>query len=682
MGVVEPRYISEATVLPFAQEVDVARAGENTAAESAPKLDLEAVKSQIELIASRDLARQAIRKLDLLGNPEFNSPEASLSPIGRLLMFIGVRSDLRNAPPEDRVLAAYYDRLQVDLVANARLLRVKFSASNPDFAAKAANVIAELYLQMRGRPRRNDVGRDGERLADSLEALKRKAAEAEHKVEIFRAQSGPLIGDNKLPMTEQRLSALTKQLATARKIQADSRAKANLIMELLRQGRDSAIPDVVGDAPIRRVALQSSALHDQFVLDSQTYLPRHPRMQELRAQIAYFNNALRTQAERVARGLENESRAAGASVEALTASLNSQQREVAALNAQQMELRALERDAAGARDQLDSFRLAHGEALTKESSDAAPVGAALVARAVPAQLPSFPKDIPALVVSAFGGFLLSFGAIVAHEVFHGSSPPRRDRGVDRRVEAIDVLLDRAAATPQPPADSRPAATPIAATAAASTEADAREIGERQGLAALAARIEQLKRETRGVSALVCGLDRAAASAAAAIEISRILASANRAILVDVEDEGPGFGGLIAEQDGFGVADVLAGRKSPAEAVHHDLGSSLSILPAGRRRENEKIDRERLDAVLEALIGAYDIVVINGPPLADGDRSLDFARWTDAIVLVASSGVTGQVTLTAIDKLVDAGAMNVQVLTADDGAKSAANSPAHEKTSVF
>jgi len=659
VGFLERRYTSEAIVRPIIQPEGLTRVGKDTAPEQAADLDPADLASQVQLITSRDLAQQAILKLDMFSNPEFNPPSAGILPIDRLLIMLGVESDLRKAPPEDRVLRAYYDRLQVNRVPSKRALDIAFSASNPDFAAKAANVIAELYLSLRGQVRNNVAALQGEPITDPAEALESKVAELDNKIKTLRAQSGPWIGGEKGRLPEQRLSELTKQLAAARKTLADTQAKANLIEERIHQGRYSAIPAIAGNEPIRRIASKSAALHDQLALDSQTYLPRYPRMQELRVQVADVDNALRAEAERVARGLESQSRTAGGRVEALTASLNSQSKTSEASNA----LRALERDAAAARDELDRVRAKHGEALTDGSDNSALIEASFVSRAVPAQLPSFTKDIPTLLVSAFGGLLLSFGAVVGRELFHGSSLAHRDRGGDRRPEAVDAVLDRDYAMLPAALDRSPAAMPIAATAAGSIEARALDRREPLGLLALAVRIEQLKPQMRGAAVLVCGLDGAAASGAAAVEISRVLARNSRTILVDARDEVAGFADSIGDQDFVGAADQPAGPKSPVEAVHRDPGVQRS----DRSHESAKIDPRRFDAEIDALVATRDYVVLNGPTLASSDSAFDLASWVDMIVLVATRGASSSEILTVIDRLVDAGCMNVQLLTADDDA---------------
>ncbi len=112
-------------------------------------LDAGAATSQAQLIASRDLARRAIKDLGLDDNPEFDPLTRGLGPGFRALIFLGILRDPARKSPEDRVLEAYQDRLQVRAAGGGNLVTIAFQSEDRELAANAANRIAELYLEMR-----------------------------------------------------------------------------------------------------------------------------------------------------------------------------------------------------------------------------------------------------------------------------------------------------------------------------------------------------------------------------------------------------------------------------------------------------------------------------------------------------------------------------------------------------
>jgi capsular polysaccharide biosynthesis protein len=104
---------------------------------------------QAQLITSRDLARRAIKDLRIEDNPEFDPATQSFGPVSRALIFFGMLRDPARKSAEDRILEAYLDRLHVGTPGRGSLVTIAFQSEDRELAAKAANRIAELYLDMR-----------------------------------------------------------------------------------------------------------------------------------------------------------------------------------------------------------------------------------------------------------------------------------------------------------------------------------------------------------------------------------------------------------------------------------------------------------------------------------------------------------------------------------------------------
>ena len=85
---------------------------------------------------------------------------------------------------------------------------------------------------------------------------------------------------------------------------------------------------------------------------STTLLDQHPRIKELKAQIAEVEREMRSEGERLARQLDNDAKVAGDRLETLTASLDTVKKLASQSNTQDVQLRALERDAKTERDLL------------------------------------------------------------------------------------------------------------------------------------------------------------------------------------------------------------------------------------------------------------------------------------------------------------------------------------------
>src|SRR6202171_6541535 len=145
VNLVPPRYKSEARILIDGREnVFLRPNGERDDQRNA--VDPEAVTSQVQLLLSRDLAREIIKKNKLADRPAFDPVLQGLSPVKSLLALFGIGRDPFSLTPEERVLDAYFDRLTAYAVDKSRVVVIEFQSRDPDLAAKVANSIAENYL--------------------------------------------------------------------------------------------------------------------------------------------------------------------------------------------------------------------------------------------------------------------------------------------------------------------------------------------------------------------------------------------------------------------------------------------------------------------------------------------------------------------------------------------------------
>ncbi len=153
----------------------------------------------------------------------------------------------------------------------------------------------------------------GKWLSGELEKLRNKVSEAEGKVEDYRAKSNLFVGSNNTSLANQQLTELSSQVSAARAQKADAEARARLIRDALAQRPVRWNPsDIANSELIRRLSEQRVTLRGQLAEQSSTLLPQHPRIKEMKAQIADLDQQIRAEGERLARSLENEAKVAGA----------------------------------------------------------------------------------------------------------------------------------------------------------------------------------------------------------------------------------------------------------------------------------------------------------------------------------------------------------------------------------
>jgi succinoglycan biosynthesis transport protein ExoP len=216
VNLVTPRYKSEARILIDGRENIFLRPnGERNDERTAP-LDPEAVTSQVQLLLSRDLAREIIKKNKLAERPEFDPVLQGLSPLKSLLALFGIGRDPFSLTPEERVLDAYFDRYTAYAVDKSRVIVIEFQSLDPDLAARVANSIAEGYLVLQQDARQQQAKSASQWLSGEIDNLRKKVADAEARVEDFRSKSSLFVGTNNTTLSNQQMGELNTQLNNAR----------------------------------------------------------------------------------------------------------------------------------------------------------------------------------------------------------------------------------------------------------------------------------------------------------------------------------------------------------------------------------------------------------------------------------------------------------------------------------
>jgi hypothetical protein len=297
----------------------------------------------------------------------------------------------------------------------------------------------------------------GQWLSGEIDNLRKKVADADAKVEAFRARSNLLLGPNNTTLSVQQLGDLNTQLAAARAQKADAEAKAKLIRDMLKSGEPIESSEVLNSELIRRLSEQRVTLRAQLAEQSSSLLGNHPRIKELRAQISDLDLQIRKEAETLARSLENDAKLADARVAAQLVTFNQLKKQAESSNEDDVQLRALERDAKSQRDLLESYLAKYRDASARGTLDSALPDARIISRATPSSVPTYPKKLPTIVIASLATFMLMCGLVVTRAllVTPGARPIEKspekpvEKPLDRaHREEIAADAERAVARPR------------------------------------------------------------------------------------------------------------------------------------------------------------------------------------------------------------------------------------------
>ena len=534
------------------------------------------------LILSTDIAGAAIARLSLDANPEFRGEAAS----------------------DAGVVDAFLSRLTIARSQRSRTVAITFVSRDPELAARGANTVAELAMQSVNEARARAARAQQARLAEKIADAEGRAADADAKVEAFRAQSasqpegGPAAGAD--------MSAdLNAKLSGARAAEAAASGKADMLRRLERDGRLADAPASVADDALRRLLDQRAALRGEIAEASKTLLPLHPRMKDLASQLAGLDAAVRDSADRTARADEAEARQAGAEADRLEATL-AERAKAAAAPAAAASLQSLEAKAKAAHDAREARAAAEAD------------GARILARAEPPKAPIFPKAGPTLLAGGSAGLILSaLAAAGAALVVRGRKSSLPSAPVE--PETLKVAPPPTVAeldSAQAPAPPLRAAPPPGALDAA---------------AGLVETLRRMKAKDNLV-VLVAG-DRTGQALAIALEAARSFAAERDAVFVDLGETQDWLADILYreapdEPAVVGLSDLIAGRAGYGAVIQRDLSSSLDVVLPGASGGGGRVEE-----ALTAFAAAYPAVVLHA-----SNWRVAWARaaaaFADLVVIVA------------------------------------------------
>ncbi|TQN60911.1 chain-length determining protein [Agrobacterium tumefaciens] len=647
-SMMSPAYKGEARVLIESRAASFG-ASQQSNAPAEPVLDELTVSSQVQILQSVDLIKQVAKDMKLYELEEFD-PEAHPSFISGLLVAIGIKKDPLQVPPEERILTAFREKLQVYQVESSRVITVEFSSEDPKLAATIPNEMMKAYIALQSGAKLDTSTEAARWLEPEIANLREKVRDADRKVADYRASSDLLSAGQGETLATRQLSDISTELGRIRGERANAEARAEGVRNALASGRPlDTFPDVVGSPTIQRLKENETAIRSQISDLSSSLLGGHPRIRALRNQLDGIQAQIQEETRKVLASLENEANVSRLRERQLVQQLNVLKTESVRAGEQQVGLNDLEREASAQRQLLETYLARYREATSRAGSvDSTPADARVISAAVEPREPYFPKTGAITIVVTLAAFLLSCIVVMLVELFTGralkpvgknhvpplSDPPSPTRAPAEKDETTDVPEQPLSAPHeevQPAVRVMPAAAsqpiieeerpiPVAAVAAppalpaeepaaavpdlSEDETDAEGDFSIDAVAGFLA-----TRLAKPVAAVVSPAGDSGSTTT--VMLARALSEMGRSVvLVDMTASACPTR-LMAPEAGLpGVMDLLAGAAAFGETIHGDRLSDAHIVPRGNAQPREAMRAiDRLTMILSALSDAYDTVLV-------------------------------------------------------------------------
>ena len=603
------------------------------------------VDSQVALIQSPATLHGVVTQLDLGHNPLFARQEARAAGLGA------------TALEQGRAEAALSHMLQVSRVGATLVVEVRLRTPDPVLSAELANAVTQAYMAQQLQAISDTTAQASNWLQSRSGELRGQALAADLAVQQYKAKKNIVdvtTGAGTGLMDEQQLGELNVELANARARVAAAQARETQAQTNTAGGQNNFMQTDTVPNPVLAGLQQQYLDAVRLQADLTARLgPGHATVALQSKVVAELQQNIQSEMAGQSASYRADYAAAMADQTSIQTQLTNEIAAEAQTNMQLSELRSLQSSADAYREIYQNFLQRFTQAMQDQSY---PIPNARVAAAA---LPPLNRSYPSGKITLAMGLLLGLAlgmmiAMVRDSLDVSVRTVAQLRGATGLEYLGAVAESRALACHQNwhwnPAlraggqsDRKRMRVPAAFLEAAMNPAS------RIADAVQSVRIAASRQSARGRDVRIIGCVSAAAnegcSTFAANLAFALAADGQRTVLVDWDTRSPWLTKMLLPEPHTGLQELIAGKALLAEICERDTQTRLSFIGQSTgAAAGVQPGPAKIQSLLAELRNAYDVVVLDLPPMQAGNTAVQLSEWVDGFVLITRWGATPQAVL--------------------------------------
>ena len=606
-----------------------------------PLIDDYDTLGQIYVISSESILLPVVKALSLTTDPEFVGGQGTESLGSRIRGLIrtaaravGVQEEVRQeVPTQVNLEKAAVDEILRNLSATredvASVINIAFSSKDPVKASTITNAIVDTYLEagIAGKVKSTKIA--GKVVQERVDELKRQASDAERVLLEYKIANN-LNGNSRGGAAAEQIGTLQSHLTAARVAMAEARARMERAVSA--GGENSFVPD---DGLISRLRSQLSDLSVRANDFESRVGKDHIATVKVRTQMKEMREAIASEQQRISGSFSKDYELARARYDEISATMTRLMGEEGANSDTQAKIRELESAADTLRSQYNRAVQQLSEMGKVEAQPSiAPDAIVLMRASPPAQTEASKKRLLILAGGSVLGFLLG-GCFVLLRDF--------PFGVFRTSQQVTEVTGLFCAV-LPAIESAEEQASVKSGEYAIHAPYSRFVETLRNIWALI-NVAQEKSDAKVVCVIssVPGEGKTTVATNLAAHFARH--STTRVLLVDADLHHPSLTERVAPEAKVGLKEALAEPTALSKYVIRKERLNLDVLPCpvSDRIPNtaELLGTAEMGQLVDTAREAYDMVIIEVPPMAAVVDYMMIARHCDRFVFVVEWGKTSQ-----------------------------------------
>ncbi len=612
-----------------------------------PFYDPDYYQTQYTILRSRPLAERVIKKLRLQESSEFKaSPRRKfnfnipsmvfsllrkLNPVRLFSTSSSAKGTIKSSNAKDNgvspaLVNAVIGRLSVSPMKDTKMVvDLSFTGRYPKIIAEIANAVAEEYINMTMEAKIEAAQKMMRKLNEQLEQQKKKVEESEIALQRYKERENIVSLEERQNIVVQRLSQLNALVTGAKTERIAIETRYKELKKLSNQPEMiESLPSILSNAMIQQLKTDYVNLQRKYSEASKKYGAKHPKMMDLRSQIALMKRKIGLEVKKNVNSLMTEYKVAQSKEATLTEALEKQKKEALELNRKAIEYKILQREA-GSNRQMYNVLITK----MKEADVSSELKSTNIRIIDPAQIPRSP-------IGPKRGFNILFAAFIG-------------LGLGMAFAFFLEYIDTSMKTPE---DIKRIQVPYMGFIPTFHKDNHQELIVQEDPKSLISEAYRTLRtgilfsgskpSPQFIQVTSAGPQEGKTITTA--NVATVMAqSGSRVLIMDCDMRKPRIHEIFGIPNSRGLSDLLLNGEEGFSFIKKTKVPNLDMIPCGTIPANpsELLGSKRMQRLLTLLGEKYDRIIMDSPPVLAVTDSIVLSRLVEGIILVVGAGASSK-----------------------------------------
>jgi capsular exopolysaccharide synthesis family protein len=316
--------------------------------------------TQVKILKSRALAKSVIEELKI---GELFGTQKSSFELGQLFSIFKKKKPITKEEQMTSTITNFLDILGVEIIEDSRLVEVTYQSKDPQQCAKVVNTLFDKYVNFNLRIKTESIKMASEFLTTQIEDLRRTLNQKERELQDYSKRKELFYLSGEETTVVEKFADLNNAFTEAQ----INRINKESVYRELKSKKFENYPQVSTNQLVQQLKKEHSEVETEYKRKTQIFKDSYPEMQRLISQMEYLQKRIQNESVDIGRKALQEAEAdyqtAKSKEDSLAGLLNRQKQDVVSTNTSAIYYNSLKIEVTNMRSLLDHLTKKQKESL-------------------------------------------------------------------------------------------------------------------------------------------------------------------------------------------------------------------------------------------------------------------------------------------------------------------------------